>query len=266
VKKRVTTYWQFFWKCRQVHLMRSMEYRTDFLFWGFVSVMWTIFNVFFFSLILNVSDSIAGWSAAEMYILLAIFTIVDAFTWSFFYHNMSQYTQTVFSGELSQVLLKPLDAQFMIMTQSNSYNNIFRLLLGILMLFWAVPQLSTPVTISQLITAGFLLALSLTFIYFLWFCISTLSFWVEKLDNINEVIPTIRRVFQVPADVFTGIASTIVTVILPLGLVTTLPSNAVRGGLNVGTVIYFFIFTFLLILFSRWFFFISIKKFTGSAN
>lgn len=263
---RFTTYWRFFWKCRQVHLMRAMEFRTDFLFWGFVSVMWSIFNVFFFALILNVSDSIAGWSRAEMYVLLAIFTIIDAFTWSFFYHNMSEYTRIVFSGELNNVLTKPLDTQFILMTQSNSYNNIFRLLLGIIMLFWALNQLPEPFTMMQLLVSLVLTGISLLFIYFLWFTISTLSFWVEKLDNINEVIPTFRRVFQVPADVFTGLASTLMTVILPLGLVTTLPSQVFSQTLQWQTVLYFALFTAGLMLISRWFFFISIRKYTGSAN
>lgn len=264
--KRITTYWRFFWKCRQVHLMRAMEFRTDFLFWGFISIMWSVFNVFFFALILNVSETIGGWSRAEMYVLLAIFTIIDAFTWSFFFHNMSEYTKNVFSGELNNLLTKPLDSQFIIMTQSNSYNNIFRLFLGIIMLFWALNQLPQPFTFMQLLLSFVLTGLSLTFIYFLWFAISTLSFWVEKLDNINEVIPTFRRVFQVPADVFTGLASTLMTVILPLGLVTTLPSQIFFGKLQWLSVLYFAGFTLVLVLFSRWFFSISIRKYTGSAN
>ena len=156
MKANLGKYWHLFWYFRKLHLMRQLEYRTDFFFWGMVSLMWSAFTFFFFSLIIRVSGSIAGWTEYQIYLLVSVFTILVAFTWSFFYHNMRYYTNYVFSGELSQFLVKPVDTQFLMMTQNNTYNNVFRLIMGMVMLFWS----------------GAKLHLQLNFITIIWFILA----------------------------------------------------------------------------------------------
>ncbi len=261
--KTIKKYWLLFWKFRQLRLMTLLEYRGNFFFWTTVSVLWTIFNFFFFSLIINVNQGMAGWSVAEMYLLLAVFTILDGFTWSFFYHNMRIYTESVFSGELSGHLLKPADAQFILSTQDNSYTNVLRIGIGFGVLTWSIIQLPTQPSFWSLLLFIFLFFISLLFVYSLWFIISTFAFWVEKLDNINEIMPSARRVWQIPRSVYTGIASTLFTVILPIGLISSIPSEVLVGKFSLGWTLYFIGFTFVLLIASRWFFHFSIKKYVG---
>ncbi len=259
-------YLRVFFHIRKVELMQLLEYRGNFFFWAFVSMMWTLFHIFFFALIVNVSQTIAGWSPNEMFILLAVFTIIDAFIWSFFYHTMTDYTASVFSGSLNQVLVRPIDPQFLIMIKKSSYTSIFRLMIGIGLLIWSVGKLHPQPSLGQILLFLLFLGLSLTFMYALWFVLSTLSFWVEKLDNINEIVPFLRRVYEVPAEVYTGVFSFILTVMVPLGLVSSLPSQILLNKASPITAVYFLIVTICLTLFSRWFFFLSLKKFSGVAN
>ena len=246
--------------------MRTLEYRTDFYFWGGLSVMWSVFNFFFFAVLAGVGNGIAGWSVAEMYVLLSVFTMLDALTWSFFYHNMKRYTQWVFSGELNQLLVRPINTQFLIMSHSNNYNNVFRFILGLGMLFWSLDQLSYQPTVLDVVGFIFFSFVAATAIYFLWFTLSTLSFWVEKLDNINEIIPALRRLWQIPRTVYTGFSAIIFTMIFPLGLITSLPSEILLGKSSWQWSGYLLGFTICIVLFSRWFFIHSIRKYSGVAN
>lgn len=264
--KRLSTHWQIFWLLRQMHLQRSFEYRANFWFWAGVSLMWTVFNFFFFDLIVGVSGTIGGWSRYEMYVLLSIFTMLDAVVWSFFYNNMATYTQSIFSGELSQVLTKPINPQFMIMIQNNNYTNIFRFVLGAGMLGWSLHQLRLDITLGQVI--GFVIAFScsLLFTYAVWFTLSTLAFWVDKLDNINEILPAARRLWEVPRSIYTGVLSTVLTVLIPLGLVSSLPAELLLGKSGWQWLSYFALATLIALWLSHQFFQFSIKKFTGVAN
>lgn len=261
--KCMTKYWHLFWKFRKVNLIGLMEYRANFWFWSLVSAVWTLFNFFFFSMIINVSGNIGGWNLYQMYLLLATFTILDSFTWSFFYHNMQRYTEAVFSGELSQWLVKPVNLQFLLMTQTNSYSNISRLLIGLGMLGWSIHHLQLSLT--PWIILGYLygLIVSLAFIYFSWFVVSTCSFWVEKLENINEIVPIMRRLYQVPASVFTGVSSLIFTVLLPFGLLSTVPSQLLLGTVSWKSLIYLSLFTLGVIVVSHLFLKVSIKKYSS---
>lgn len=256
-------HWQLFWFFRRVSLMKLMEYRTDFYFWMVVSVMWTSFNFFFFSLLINLQNSLGGWTRWELYALLSVFTMLDAFTWSFLAQNMWSYTAHIFSGSLGTTLVKPIDAQFAMMATETSYNNVPRFLIGLTALGWSLYQLGVQLTVGTVALFSLTFLAALLFIYSLWFMVSTLAFWVEKLDNINEIVPAFRRLWQVPRSVYLGLASTIFTVILPLGLVSSLPTEILLHRVSGPWITYFLIvsgFTFVL---SRLFFHYSIKKYTS---
>lgn len=262
----IKKYWQVFWFCRKIAVMKMMEYRTDFLFWALISGMWSLFNLLFYSLIISVNQNIAGWSLNEMYLLLGVFTVADAITWSFIYGCMRMYTEEVFSGEIIFSLLKPIDSQFFLMTRYNSFSNITRLVIGVVVLVAALRLNQAQLSLPQLI--GFLVTFvaGLSFFYCLWFMASTLAFWVDKIDNINDAFGGIRSIFQVPYQVYTGIASMILTVFLPLGLIAAVPSEMLLGRGNITLAINLIIAAIIAFLASRWFFFYSIKRFSGVAN
>lgn len=243
-----------------------VEHRADFFFWSFVASMWTIFNFFFFDMIYRVSGTLAGWNLYELYVLMSVFTILDAFTWSLFYYNMKAYSQMIFNGDLNQLLTKPVDTQFMLMTFHNSYNNIFRFGVGVGLLFWSLNKLNYSPTPMQIASFVVLLLLAFTFLYSLWFIITTFSFYVEKLDNINEVFPAVRRAWQVPRSVYTGILSFVFTVLIPVGLITSVPSEILLGKDSWGWAGYLSIVTVVTVVISRLFFKYSLKRYVGQAN
>lgn len=246
--------------------MMLLEYRGNFWFWTIVSIMWTAFNFFFFDLIVGARGNIAGWNRGEMYVLLSTFTMLDAFTWSFFYHNMQDYIASIFDGTMTLTLTRPISPQLLISIQDNSYTNVPRFFIGLGMLIITLQKYQIPVTVLGAIGFVMFLCLSLLFIYSTWFIVSTLSFWVDRLDNINELVPSTRRIWQVPKEVYTGVASTLFTVVLPFSLVASLPSEILLGKAAWSWLLYYAGFTVLLFYLSTVFFRISVRKYSGTAN
>ncbi|MBU0576129.1 ABC-2 family transporter protein, partial [Patescibacteria group bacterium] len=222
-------------------------------------------SLLFFDL-LTQTGSIGGWERHEVLLLIGVFSILDAFTWSVFYHNMREYTRAVFSGEFNQYLTKPINTQFLIMTQSNSFNNFPRLIIGGVIMHRSLVALNYQPSFWQVISFLGLLSLAGLFIYLVWFIFATLAFWFEKLDNINDIIPSLRQIWQVPRSVYTGVTSLILTIILPLGLMTSIPTEVLLGKASVNWIIYFVVITFICFIFSQIFFKISIKKYSGAGN
>jgi len=259
-------YWHFFWQARKIHLMRTLEYRANFVFWTVTSIAWACFNFFFFGLLINVNNGFAGWSTFELYTVVAIYTMLDAFIWSVFHLNMQAYTSSIFSGDLNTLLLKPIDTQFLLMTQNNSYTNVARFLLGLTVLIYSLLQLGVVPSIWQILVFIFTFSTGLVFLYNIWFMLSTLAFWVDKLDNINDILPSMDRIWQVPRGVFTGSASMLFTFIFPLLLVTSLPSEVLLNKVTWPGPVYFFLVTCITALASRFFFQYSIQRYSGIAN
>lgn len=259
-------YWDTFWAFRKLWFMRVLEYRGNFFFWAFIDVMWTCFTLIFFSLIINVSGNIGGWSRSEMLLLLGVFSILEALMWSICYHNMWHFTDSIYSGEFNLLLLKPLDTQFLLMTSRNSYSNISRIIIGIIMVGVACQQMSLTPTLIDLLVATVLLLLGFLFLYFFWFSLAILGFYLERVRNINEIIPALDAMWRVPNSVHSGATFLIFTSIIPLALLTTLPSEAIMGIVNWQFSITLLVATIATFIFSRWFFKYSVKNYSGSAQ
>lgn len=241
-----------------------MEYRTDFVFWLVVSLMWTGFNYFFISLIFGESTNVYGWSYDELLIVLSLFTMIDALTWSVFYNNMNEYTNAVFNGELSKHLLRPVNTIFVLTTQKISYNNVPRFVIGLIVLVSTTIKLDVSVSLFDLLLVVLLFICGMVFIYSGWFILATLSLWVEKLQNINDIMPGFRRVYQVPRQVYTGITAVMFTFIFPIALITSLPGEIITGkNPPLGLVLYFIGATASIVLLARAFFWYSIRKYSS---
>lgn len=243
--------------------MLLLEYRQNFYFWSVVSLMWTLFNFLIIGVMAGVSGQVGGWTLPQLTILIATYTIIDTFTWSFFYQNMWRYTAHIYDGTLSGFLVKPVDTQFLLMIQDNTFNNLPRFLLGLGTLAGAIWWWQLSISWLSWLLFGLAILTSLTFIYFLWFIISTMAFWVERLTNIHEIMPGLRQIYQLPRTIYPGSIQVVLSVIIPLGLVSSLPVELFFGLPQWPYLAYFASLTLMIVGFSRWLFKYSIRKFTS---
>jgi len=256
-------YWTLFVAFRKIQFLKMMEYRSDFWFWMFVSLMWTGFNYFYFGLVFSQGNGVEGWSYDQIMLLISFFTMIDAFTWSVFWPNMSELTKEVFNGEMSKYLVKPVNTIYFVLTQRATYHNVPRFIIGFIVLLHTINKLELSVSLWQMILALVAFCFGILLIYSCWFILATCSFWVERLTNINDVMPQFRSVYQVPVKVFTGLPGFVFSFIIPLGLVTTVPSEIILGKSNISMLIYLIFISLVFFSVSAKFFNISIKKYSS---
>ncbi len=256
-------YWKLFVAFRKIQFLKMLEYRSDFWFWAVVSLMWTAFNYFYFGLLFSQGKGIEGWSYDQIMLLVSFYTMIDAFSWSVFWPNMSEFTKEVFNGEMSKYLVKPVNTIYLILTQRATYHNLPRFFVGFYVLVHSINKLGLSISLWQILLATLVFSFGILLIYSCWFLLATISFWVERLTNINEIMPQFRSVYQVPVKVFTGIPGIIFTFIIPLGLVTTIPSEIILGNINLKLIAYIVIMSLVFFSISVKFFNISIKKYSS---
>lgn len=256
-------YWTLFLAFRKIQAMKMLEYRADFFFWSFISLMWTGFNYFYFGLIFSKGNGIEGWNYDQIMLLISFYTMIDAFTWSVFYTNMREYTKEIFSGELSRYLLLPVNSIYLILTRHATYHNVPRFLVGFIILIHTINKLDLTLSIWQILLSIVVFCFGILLVYSCWFILATIAFWVDRLENINEIMPQLRSVYQVPANVFTGIPGFIFSFIVPFSLVTTLPSEIILGSQNNLFIVFLTLSSLAFFAISVIFFKISIKKYSS---
>ena len=243
----------------KISAQRTIEYRTDFFLWALVSFGWTIFSLLFYQILFLQTTTVAGWNKEQMFAFVGTFMIIDSATWGLFWRNIQVYTEAIFSGSMDFLLLQPIDAQFRLSTRHIGFTNLPRTIIGIILVARHVPQQS----LTSIVFYILIILLSLCIIYLLWFFTATFTFWVEKLDNVVEIVPTLRRIWSVPAEVYSGPVSAILTIVVPLALISTTPTRVLFHHYQWNEIITLLVFTIIFFMMTRKFFFLSIKKYSG---
>lgn len=264
--KKLKYYWNIFWLFRSMRLMLLADNRANFFFWSFISLAWSMVNLIFFSLLVGVNGELGGWNEAEVYVMVGVFTMIDGFFWMFMFGSMQEYTKSVFEGTLSRFLLKPADPQFILMSQYNTYNNLPRFALGVGLVVYYLSKLGVP--FSPISVIGFIVAFisSILFLYFIWFTLATFSFWIDRLENINQILPSLQSLWRFPRNIYDGLPSLLIGTILPLTLIASVPAEIILGRSPWWWSLIMAALAVCAFAVSRAFLYASMKRFTSTGG
>ncbi len=104
-------------------VIREMEFRGSFFAWMIINLAWMGFTVSFFWVIYGHTDTIGGWDANQLMVLLGTFFCMEFFVWTFGYPNLGRISTYVNKGELDFFLLKPINPQFHVSLRRFSPHN-----------------------------------------------------------------------------------------------------------------------------------------------
>jgi ABC-2 type transport system permease protein len=210
-------------------LALAMQYRMDFLTDGFVEVFWTITAIVPLFVVFGARPVVAGWSFGEALMVTGFFTLLQGVLEGAINPCVSLVVEQIRKGTFDFVLLKPLDAQFLVSTARVLPWRSLNLLTAVALFAYGFHRLGrTP---SALDVAGTLvvLAASVTILYSLWITSVSLAFWVVKLDNLTFLFGAIFDAARWPSSVFRGFLHVLFTFVIPLAVMTTFPAEALLG-------------------------------------
>src|SRR5262249_51309518 len=212
----------FFHAC----LAEEFEYRANFaanigstLFSLGMSILTVV--LFFYR-----SSSLGGWTFDEVLALLGIFNALHGFVELFLQPNMSRLVGHIRQGTLDFVLLKPVDSQFFVSFRHLVLWRFADIALGLGLTGFAVWRVSGMPAGRNIVMFVLLFLASLVFIYALWTGMMVMSFWAVKVDNLAFLFTSLFETSRYPIAVYKGVLRLALLYVLPIGLVTTVPAEA----------------------------------------
>jgi len=197
-------------------------------------IMVTIFvqiflSVVFFQALYGQTESIAGWSLSEAYILLGTWHIVGDISWALFVRGFIRMNYYVTSGSLDMMLRLPMDVRSILRYRNiDIFLHIPPLVVGIMILFYGISNSSGPV--HWPIYLCLLLCAIVTY-YSLTVMLSSVTFYVPNL-SINYIRNQVLELGQYPIAIYKGLAKLLLTFIIPLGFMFTVPARALTGNIT----------------------------------
>jgi ABC-2 type transport system permease protein len=215
-------------------LLLMMQYRVDFFVDVGLSVFWVVVSLVPLLVLFAQRASVAGWSWPEALLVVGWFTLLKGVLEGAIQPALQAVVEHIRTGTLDFLLLKPVDAQFMVSTARFELGKTADLLSGVLIILYGLHRLHhVPEPGAVLVTLALLLA-AVLILYSIWILVVSLAFFVVKVDNLSYLFASIYDAARWPASVFRGVLSFIFTFIIPLAVMTTFPALSLLSRLSTG--------------------------------
>jgi ABC-2 type transport system permease protein len=217
----------------------EMAYRAN--FW--ISLLHSLLNlgtgVVGVTVLFGQVGTVHGWDYPATLALLGVYLTVDALRGLFIGPSLDALAGLggeIWSGQFDFTLLRPVDVQFLASFRHWRPLALIDLALGLGVLGTAVVKLETVLTLAR--TATFLIALGagVTILYAILLAFTSLVFWSPALLY-TWIFDAVFQMARYPVGLYPGWLRLALTWVVPVGVMTTVPAQALTGELSAGMLI-----------------------------
>lgn len=233
----MSRYVRLLWVQLRTSLAQAMAYRANFVIEGTMSIAWLLLALLPLMVLFDQRKSVAGWDPPSALIVMAYFMGVKAVMEGLVNPSLTQLVERIRTGAFDYVLLKPVDAQFMVSAARYEPWKAFDLMGAIGLAVYALYQRGYAPTGGELGLGVLLFVAGVLAMYALWIVCAAASFWVVRLDNLIYLLGSILDTARWPIQVFRGVWRFVFTFIIPIAVMTTFPAMALLGKLDARTAL-----------------------------
>lgn len=221
---------------------------------------------FFFSflfLITQGASQIAGYDTNQIIFFFLTFNLIDTIS-QFFFREVYRFRSLIQSGDFDLILVKPV-------------NSLFRVLLGgadlidflvIPFLIWAVYHFGTILspTPTEVVFYLLLIANGLAIATALHIVVLGMAIMTMEIDHAIMIYRDLTALGRFPVDIYREPLRGILTFLIPLGVMVTIPSKALMGLVSPVGVFGSLVFGGFSLFLALKFWDFAIKKYTSASS
>lgn len=223
--------------------------------------IWTIFHN---------TTNIRGWTAWHFLVLAGVYRMVAGGIRMFIVPNVRKLMEDIRNGTLDFVLLKPVNAQFLVSIREFVVWRLTDVLLGLAVSLYGCWRLTHTIPLQTVGLFFIMMIAACIILYSLWLCLGTLCFWFVRIDNIEMVFWNVFEAGRYPTVIYPYWVRGMLTYVIPLAFITTIPAGTLIGddqSLVLGRLapLYAFGVAAISLVGATWFFNFGIRRYSGAS-
>jgi ABC-2 type transport system permease protein len=214
-------------------LQQELAYRADF----FISLLHSLLNfgagVLGVVVVFGQVQTLRGWDFPATLALLGVYLVVGALRGLFIgpsLESMAGMEGEVWTGRFDFTLLRPVSTQFLASFRHWRPLALFDLALGLLVVGAALAQPGQAPSAAQLLSFFLALSAGVAIVYAILLASTALVF-LSPGFLFTWVFDGLFQMARYPLGLYPGWARLVLTWVIPVGLVTTVPAQALTGRL-----------------------------------
>jgi ABC-2 type transport system permease protein len=252
----------------KVSTQAEMAYRANFFIRILNALLNLVTGVLSLTVIFNQVESIKGWELPSAMALLGVYLLLTALRGLFISPSLESVAGMdgeIWQGTFDFTLLRPVNKQFLVSFRHWRVLMLFDLALSLGVLGYAIYLLEASLDFLTIIQFILTLAAGVTLLYSALLAFSALVFWNSGF-LFTWVINDLFQLARYPVGLYPGWLRLVLTWIIPVGLMTTIPAQALSGTLSWGWLLITLGFTLAVLLGASWLFRQGLKKYTSASS
>lgn len=252
------------WQFLRVGVMNELQYRANLVIQLIESLVAIGTGLVVLSLIFERTGDLSGWTRPELLVVMGVFTIMGGIIEFGISPNMGRLMGDIRLGTFDYVLTKPVDAQLLTSVRQFRLWSLTDVVVGGVVLGWGVSDLG-GVDLAAALGFVAMLTAGAVMVYCFWLAITTVAFWVVRMNEVQEMFTGLYRAGQYPVGIYPTWLRTLLTFLVPIAFAVTVPSEALTGRLTAGQVALAVGFATTLFVGTRLFWRIALRHYSGAS-
>jgi ABC-2 type transport system permease protein len=252
-KKQIHRYLKVFFRLLKIELMTSMQYRLNFLFSFIATLSWLICELLFIHYFMKSYITLAGWNEYQIGILIGVNQLwVGGVFYFMFWPSLTTFADMIRHGEADKLFTLPVKTRFYISTFKTDWTSLFISINGLFLLIYCIVKLSITLSFLNTLYCIILISLSSWIIYCLFFITVCSVFWIVEAGSILYFVNVVDTLTRYPYEIYRrGIFFFIFTFVIPITVISNVPTRALIGILDFKFVLYEIIITVIFTILSE---------------
>lgn len=217
----------------RMSLLLGVQHREELLLEAPIQLFWTGTTVVPLLAVFQFRESVAGWRLSEMLVVLGWFTMLRGVLEGAIIPSLAITLQRIRYGTFDLVLMKPADSQFLASAARLYPWRLVNIACAMAMFGYAFGSMGRAPSYLDVLLAAIMFTAACAVLYSIAIMLVSLSFSVVRLEAFS--VFTLFDVARWPSGFFHGWIHFVLTFIIPVGLMTTYPADALLGRLKWST-------------------------------
>jgi ABC-2 type transport system permease protein len=250
----------------KVNLQMSLAYRSEAVSEILLDLIWLAWELLSLQIIFSNTVSLGGWGMGELIALLGVLMTVNTFMSALIWPNTEKFNASVRDGSLDYMLLQPVNSMFLVSFSRITVWRLADLVIAIVLIAVGVNMAGEVTTPLNILMFALLTVSGSLVIYSLWIVLIAFTFWFTKFDNNVTILQALTDTGRYPVTVYPWWLRVIVTYIVPIGLATTVPVQALRGELTGWNVLVFLGVSAIAFFIASRVWKVGVKRYSGASS
>jgi ABC-2 type transport system permease protein len=252
-------------------LVRELAFRTNFLVKISVEILWLSLLLVFYRTVFQQTSIVADWNEGEYLFFVGCYFALGGLIETLFLENCNEFADLVRTGDLDFYLLKPIDEQFLVTCRHIDWSTAANVLMGAGVMGFALGEMDWR---FDAVKAGLFLALfccGTALAYGFLLLLTSASVWFMRNQSLFEMWWLFTTLMRYPREIFQNWwaypVAGFFSFVVPIMLVTNVPAKLmVDKLLDPYLVAYMAVATVVVLIVSRWFFRLALRRYRSASS